>query len=249
MIIYPALDLRGGNVVRLREGDPQQQVVFSREPLEAARRWLDQGATWLHVVNLDGAFAEANDNLRILEQVAATGARVQFGGGLRSLPQMQRAIDGGASRIVLGTVAVEEPQLVGAAIQKYGEEGVCVALDARDGRIATHGWQQASDATPAGLGAAMARIGVRHALFTDVSRDGRMTGVNVRATVQLARQTGLQVIASGGVSSLAEIEALAASRQVAGAVTGMALYRGDLSLRDALAAARRVRDAAGEDGP
>ncbi len=243
MIIYPALDLRGGSVVRLREGDPQQQVIFNSDPLEAARRWLDQGADWLHVVNLDGAFAEANDNLSVLEGIAATGAKLQFGGGLRSMEQMQRAINCGARRIVLGTVALKEPELVGEAIQKFGADSVCVALDARDGKIATHGWQLLSESSPAELGRAMAQTGVHHALFTDISRDGRLSGVNVAATVQLARDTGLQVIASGGVSRLEEIRALKASGMVAGAVIGMALYRGDICLADALAAARKDCDA------
>lgn len=243
MIIYPAIDLRGGSVVRLREGDPQQQVTFHADPLAAARRWLEEGADWLHVVNLDGAFAESNDNLTVLEGIAATGAKVQFGGGLRSLEQMQRAIHCGASRIVLGTVAVMAPELVGQAIQKFGVEAVCVALDARDGRIATHGWRQVNDSSPAELGAAMAQQGLRHALFTDISRDGRLSGVNVSATVRLARDTGLQVIASGGVSKLEEIEALQASGLVAGAVIGMALYRDEISLADALTAARKANDA------
>lgn len=239
MIIYPAIDLRGGAVVRLREGDPQQQIVFHADPLAAARRWLGEGADWLHVVNLEGAFAETNDNLAVLEGIAAMGAKVQFGGGLRSLEQMQRAIDCGARRIVLGTVAVKEPELVGEAIQTFGAEAVCVALDARDGKIATHGWQEVSDNSPTELGAAMAQMGLRHALFTDIGRDGRLSGVNVAATVRLARDTGLQVIASGGVSKLAEIKALAASGLVAGAVIGMALYRDEISLADALAAARK----------
>ena len=243
VIIYPAIDLRGGSVVRLREGDPQQQVTFHADPLAIARRWLEKGADWLHVVNLDGAFAKSNDNLTVLAGIATTGAKIQFGGGLRSLEQMQRAVDCGASRIVLGTVAVKEPDLIGEAIQRFGAERVCVALDARDGKIATHGWQQVSESSPAELGSAMAQQGLRHALFTDISRDGRLSGVNVSATVRLASDTGLQVIASGGVSKLEEIEALQASGQVAGAVIGMALYRDEISLADALTAARRANDA------
>lgn len=238
MIIYPALDLRGGAVVRLREGDPQRQITFNRDPLAAARAWVDQGARWLHVVNLDGAFSEANENLRVLEQLGQLDVPLQFGGGLRTLDQMQRAIACGASRIILGTVAIQEPQLVVAAVKRFGAESVCVALDARAGHITTHGWQQATDTTPTQLGVAMARVGVRHALFTDVSRDGLLSGVNIEATVQLARDTDLQVIASGGVSSLAEIEALRVSKVVAGAVIGMALYRGQIALGDALSAAQ-----------
>jgi len=239
MIIYPALDLRGGKVVRLREGDPQQQVVFSCDPLETAHAWADQGARWLHVVNLDGALSEANDNLRILEQLTRpdAGLRIQFGGGLRTPDQLRRAMECGASRIVLGTVAINDPALVQEAVRRFGAEAVCVALDARNGQVATHGWQQVADITPARLGQAMARAGVRHALFTDVSRDGRLSGVNIGATVALAKDTGLQVVASGGVRSIAEIRTLRESGLVAGAVIGMALYRGQLTLQDALAAA------------
>ena len=237
MIIYPALDLRGGAVVRLREGDPQQQFTFNRDPIDAARAWVAQGASWLHVVNLDGAFSEANDNIAILELISLLGLPVQFGGGLRTLDQMQRAINCGASRIILGTVAVNEPQLVAEAVKRFGADAVCVALDARDGHITTHGWQQATDTTPAQLGQAMAQAGLRHALFTDVRRDGLLSGVNIEATVKLARETGLQVIASGGVSTLEEIEALRDSKIVAGAVIGMALYRGHITLRNALIAA------------
>ena len=238
MIIYPALDLRGGAVVRLREGDPQQQFTFNRDPINAARAWVAQGASWLHVVNLDGAFSEANDNIAILELISLLGLPVQFGGGLRTLDKMQRAINCGASRIILGTVAVNEPQLVAEAVKRFGADAVCVALDARDGHITTHGWQQATDTTPAQLGQAMAQAGLRHALFTDVRRDGLLSGVNIEATVKLARETGLQVIASGGVSTLEEIKALRDSKIVAGAVIGMALYRGHITLRDALIAAR-----------
>ncbi len=238
MIIYPALDLRAGAVVRLREGDPQQQVTFNRDPLAAALAWVDQGARWLHVVNLDGAFSEANENLRVLKQLSELDVPLQFGGGLRTLGQMQRAFACGASRIILGTVAIREPMLVVTAVKRFGAESVCVALDARDGHVTTHGWQQATDTTPAQLGVAMAQVGVRHALFTDVSRDGLLSGVNIDATVQLARETGLQVIASGGVSTVAEIEALRVSKVVAGAVIGMALYRGQLALADALSAAQ-----------
>lgn len=237
MQIYPAIDLRGGRVVRLKEGDPNRQTVFSDNPLDTARRWIDEGATWLHVVNLDGAFAEANSNGDILEQLARLGVQVQFGGGLRRMSDIEDALARGAARVVLGTVAVEQPELVAESVTRWGAERVCVALDARDGRVATHGWQQASDLTPIDAGRQLARLGARHALYTDVSRDGGLAGVNVEATVALARETGLSVIASGGVSSLAEIEQLAASGVVAGAVIGMALYEARLTLPDALAAA------------
>ncbi len=235
MIVYPAIDLRGGRVVRLQEGRPDAETVFSDDPVQTAQQWLDQGATWLHMVNLDGAFSQANDSLRILEAVAKlAGLRVQFGGGLRRSEDIQRAVDQGASRVVLGTLALQQPQVVIEAVQHYGADAVCVALDARDGKITTHGWQSVSDASPVSLGQQMAAQGVRHALYTDVSRDGKLSGVDIDGTVHLGRETGLGVIASGGLAALDEITALKANGVVAGAVIGMALYQGHFTLRDAL---------------
>jgi phosphoribosylformimino-5-aminoimidazole carboxamide ribotide isomerase len=237
MIIYPAVDLRGGRVVRLREGDPERQTVFSDNPVEMAQRWIGEGASWLHVVNLDGAFAAANDNESILRQIAALGIPVQFGGGLRSLADIERALAAGASRVVLGTAAVSNPDLVTEAIRQHGSDAICVGLDARDGKVTTHGWTAVSDVTPTELGRAMAARGVIHALYTDVSRDGGLSGGNIAGTITLAQDTKLSVIASGGVSSLDDIRALAHSGVVAGAIIGMALYAGRLTLADALQAA------------
>lgn len=234
MIIYPAIDLRGGKVVRLKEGDPNRQTVFSDDPLATAQAWIEQGAMWIHMVNLDGAFASANDNGRILEGASKLGAKVQFGGGLRGIADIERAFEQGATRVVLGTIAVQQPEIVSEAVERWGAERVCVALDARDGKIATHGWQQMADLTPVELGKQMVARGVRHALYTDVSRDGGLQGVNIEATVDLARETGLQVIASGGVSRIEEIQQLADSKLVAGVVIGMALYEGKLRLEEAL---------------
>jgi phosphoribosylformimino-5-aminoimidazole carboxamide ribotide isomerase len=237
MIVYPAIDLRGGKVVRLREGDPNRQTTFSDDPIATARQWIDQGTSWIHMVNLDGAFSDANDNLTILERVAAQNVSVQFGGGLRRADDIQRALDLGASRVVLGTVAVQNPEVAIQAVERFGADAVCVALDARGGKITTHGWQQISELTPVQFGKEIATRGVVHALYTDVQRDGSLIGANVPETIRLARETGLQVIASGGVSSADEIHHLARSRIVAGVVIGMALYAGKITLREALMAA------------
>jgi phosphoribosylformimino-5-aminoimidazole carboxamide ribotide isomerase len=237
-IIYPAIDLRGGHVVRLKEGDPNRQTVFSSDPVVTAQQWIDKGAQWLHMVNLDGAFASANDNRTILEQVARLGIPVQFGGGMRALTDIEDAFNRGASRVILGTVAIQNPEIVMQALEKWGTEAICVGLDARDGKITTHGWQQVADITPAELGKTMAAAGVRHALYTDVNRDGGLGGGNIEGTIALGRETGLQVIASGGVTTPAEIEQLSASGAVAGAVIGMALYEGKITLEEALQAAR-----------
>ncbi len=162
---------------------------------------------------------------------------MQFAGGLRSLDDIALALERGASRVVLGTIAVQQPEIVAQALARWDAEVIGVALDARDGRITTHGWQQRTDMTPADFGRQMQTLGVRHALYTDVNRDGGLGGGNVAGTIALARATGLQVIASGGVSTIEEIRQLARSGAVAGAVIGMALYERKLSLGDALAAA------------
>jgi phosphoribosylformimino-5-aminoimidazole carboxamide ribotide isomerase len=240
VIIYPAIDLRGGKVVRLREGDPNRQTIFSDDPLATAEGWIADGAAWIHMVNLDGAFATANNNGAILEGVAKLNARIQFAGGLRSLDDIAQALERGASRVVLGTVAVQQPEIVRQAVERWGAEAISVALDARDGLVTTHGWQQQTSMTPTEFGLQMVALGARHALYTDVNRDGNLGGSNVAGTIALGRETGLQVIASGGVSTVEEIRALAASGAVAGAVIGMALYERKLSLRDALAAAEGI---------
>ncbi len=240
MIIYPAIDLRGGKVVRLREGDPDQQKVFSDDPVQTAQQWRDQGAEWLHIVNLDGAFSQANENRTIAAAIAQSAVRVQFGGGLRTLDDVEAVLNQGVSRAVLGTAAVENPALIEAALQRFGPERICIALDARDGRIATRGWQHATELTPIDFGRQIHQMGVQHVLFTDVRRDGKLSGVNVEETVQLARQTGLQVIASGGVHALEDIHTLSKSGQIAGVVIGMALYEGRFTLQEALRAAQQI---------
>lgn len=238
MIVYPAIDLRGGQVVRLQEGDPERQKTFSSDPLATVRTWIEQGAQWIHMVNLDGAFADANDNNRILAAASELDVKIQFGGGLRSMADIERAFRQGASRVVLGTIAVQQPELVGAVMQQFGADAVCVALDARDGKIATHGWQQATHLTPIEFGAQMVVQGAVHALYTDVARDGKLTGVDISGTVALARETGLRVIASGGVRSLDDVSALQLTGQVSGVVIGMALYEKRFSLDEAINAAR-----------
>ena len=236
MIIYPAIDIRGGKVVRLREGDPSQQTTFGDDPVRVAQRWLDAGAEWIHVVNLDGAFDEDNITLTILKSMAALGVKVQFGGGLRSLDAIEQALSYGASRVVLGTIAIQQPNVVATAISTFGSEAICVGLDAREGHITTHGWQQVTNHTPTAIGKAMAGIGVQHALFTDVSRDGKLQGANIEATIELGRKLQkLSVIASGGIRDLDEIRRLEESQVVAGTIIGMALYEDKIQLADAIA--------------
>lgn len=234
MIIYPAIDMRGGRVVRLVQGDPERQTTYSDDPLAMGRRWSESGAEWLHVVSLDGTLGETAPNLETLARLAEVGPKVQFGGGLRTLDDVRRVIDAGASRAILGTAAIQNPELAGQAVERFGEEAIAIALDARSGFVAIHGWKEASDWTPIELGSQMARMGLRHVLYTDIDRDGGLSGVNVEGTVALAEQTGLSVIASGGVASLDDIRALRASGWVGGVVIGQALYTGAFTLAEAL---------------
>ena len=238
MIIYPAIDMRGGKVVRLKLGDPTRQTVFGDDPVAMAAHWQGLGAQWLHVVNLDGALEAASVPLGLIRAMANRGLNVQLGGGIRTRDAVAAALDAGVARVVIGTAAVESPPLVESCIAEFGSEAICIALDSRDGYITTRGWTESSKQTPAEFGLRLAVVGVRHALYTDVSRDGMLNGSAVDSTIQLARDTGLLVIASGGVQSVAELRTLAASSVVGGAVIGMALYTGQLSLPDALAAVK-----------
>ncbi len=244
--IFPAIDLRQGRCVRLKQGDPNAETVFSDDPAAMAQHWASQGATWLHVVNLDGAFGDPHQaaealpiNLQRLTQIReAVDLPIQFGGGIRRLEDIALALDLGATRVVLGTAAVNDPAMVRAALAQFGPERIVVGIDARDGMVATHGWLRVSDVRAVDLARAMADAGVRRVVYTDIRRDGMLTGVNVAATVELAQASGLAVIASGGVRGLEDITALCAHKQdgIDGVIVGQALYSGSLSLTEALQA-------------
>jgi len=232
--IYPAIDLRRGQVVRLMQGDPDQETQYASDPLGVARRWQNAGSPWLHVVNLDGAFDESgNRNLAALEQILTTGLQVQFGGGLRDLAAIRRVLNLGVSRAIIGTAAVEDPALVEAALDTFGPERVALGIDARDGRVRTHGWQEATATTAVALAQAFVQKGVRWVIFTDVARDGMGTGLNLDATIHLAQTTGLNVIASGGVASLQDVQQTY-DAGLSGVIIGRALYEGHVALEDAL---------------
>lgn len=239
--IYPAIDLRHGRVVRLQLGDPERQTVFSDDPLEIATRWIDAGARWLHVVNLDGAFAErSRENWSVLEQFGRLPVRIQFGGGLRTAAEVEVALSKGVSRVVLGTAALENPELVSILLQEFGSTRIAIGIDARDGFVRIRGWQAQTQATPLEVARSMALLGVRTIIYTDISRDGILSGVNVTATTELAGQTGLEVIASGGVSSLDDLALLRsqAGSGIGGVIIGRALYEGQVDLSAALSLAQ-----------
>jgi len=237
-IIYPAIDLRSGKVVRLKEGDPARMTAYSDDPAETAKRWLEIGAKWLHVVNLDGAFGEgdgANQNalISILKTANQFGASVQFGGGLRSLDAMEKVLSLGVSRIVLGTIAVEQPDMVANALKKFSAKKLAAGIDARDGIVRMRGWQSESGISARDLSIQMKSLGLHTIIFTDVSRDGMGHGLNITATRALADVSGLDVIASGGVHTLDDVIA-ARDANLSGAIIGRALYEGTIKLEDAL---------------
>jgi phosphoribosylformimino-5-aminoimidazole carboxamide ribotide isomerase len=271
MIIYPAIDLRNGRCVRLRQGDPNAETVFGEDPAAMARHWVGQGAEWLHVVNLDGALGATSDHLhalhrptniliqhpgeeqpetpheelmrrlpinlrRLAEIRQAVDVPIQFGGGMRTLDDIQLALELGADRVVLGTVAVENPSLVRDAIGRWGAERIVVGIDARDGMVATHGWQETSAIDTIDLGHRMHALGVRLVVYTDISRDGMLSGVDMDMTSRLGDVTGLKVIASGGVASIEDIRRLKRFEfyNIEGVITGQAIYTGQLDLAEAI---------------
>jgi len=236
--IYPAIDLRLGKVVRLKEGDPKRLTAYSDDPADTARRWLQMGARWLHIVNLDGAFGEADAANRLALQAILTvakefDARVQFGGGIRSLEMMEHLLAMGVSRLVLGTIAVERPALVPDALRKFGAERVAVGIDARDGIVRTRGWKETGGVSATDLARRMQDVGFRTVIFTDIGRDGLGSGLNLPATKALAESSGLDVIASGGVHTLEDVLA-ARQAELAGVIIGRALYEGTIDLKEAL---------------
>lgn len=239
MIVYPAIDIRQGKVVRLLYGDPTIQSVYSDDPLAVAQRWHNAGAEWLHLISLDGALGESAPALDAVRQLAQTGLAIQFGGGLRTLDDAEQALKAGATRVILGTLVVNNPILAGEAVRYFGSDAVVIALDARDNRVVSEGWQEESDWSPSQLGKRLASDGVRYFLYTDVRKDGDLSGVNLSATVELALQTQANVIASGGVNSLLDIVNLKRTGCVEGVVVGRALYSNIFTLEEALEAARQ----------
>ncbi|MFN2196426.1 MAG: 1-(5-phosphoribosyl)-5-[(5-phosphoribosylamino)methylideneamino]imidazole-4-carboxamide isomerase [Anaerolineales bacterium] len=238
--IYPAIDLRHGQVVRLIEGNPDSQTTYSQDPAFIAQKWCQNGAKWLHVVNLDGAFGEQSHHntaalSAILDAARDYNVKVQFGGGLRSKLDVALVLERGVDRVVLGTLAAAEPEQVGDLISQFGSDHIAVGIDARHTEVYTHGWTLGSGLHPIDFAIQLQGLGLRWLIYTDINRDGMETGVNLLATQRLAEKTKINIIASGGVRALQDIHS-ALTGGLAGIIIGKALYENRFTLVDALQA-------------
>ncbi|HZS05693.1 MAG TPA: 1-(5-phosphoribosyl)-5-[(5-phosphoribosylamino)methylideneamino]imidazole-4-carboxamide isomerase [Blastocatellia bacterium] len=240
MIIIPAIDLRGGRCVRLAQGEPSAETVYCENPVKIATQFVDAGAEMLHVVNLDGALNQNDSaNLKALERLLpAVNVPIQFGGGVRSIDDVRRLDELGATRIVIGTTAIENPILLQHIVDEFGST-IVVGIDAREGRVATRGWQKVLDITAIDFAQKVAAMGVERIVYTDIARDGMLTGVNLDATREIAEASGLRVTASGGVATLDDIYDLKELEDcgVDSVIIGKALYEGRFTLEEALDAA------------
>ena len=241
MLLIPAIDLKDGRCVRLRQGDMDQSTVFGEDPSEVAKNWLEQGARRLHLVDLNGAFAGQPKNemaIRKILKIVGSAVDVQLGGGIRDLDTIERYLDAGLRYVIIGTAAVKNPGFLQDACTAFGGH-IIVGLDARDGKIATDGWSKLTRHDVVDLGKKFEDYGVESIVYTDIGRDGMLSGINIEATVKLARALTIPVIASGGLSTMSDIEALCEveSDGVEGVICGRAIYSGDLNFAAAQARA------------
>ena len=240
MIIYPAIDIRGGRCVRLTEGRFDAETVFADDPAEMALKWAGMGAEFLHLVDLDGALAGEGKNVPVIERILqSVNIPVQLGGGIRNLETIEKLLALGVTRLILGSAAVNNPQLVEEACKKYPGH-IAVGIDAKNGEVAIEGWGKGSGVAATELAKQMAAYGVETIIYTDISRDGMLSGVNVEATAALARASGVPIIASGGVASIEDIRRVKAVEAdgVQGCIIGKAIYTGAVDLKEALALAK-----------
>lgn len=243
MIIFPAIDLKDGQCVRLKLGDMDQATVFNNDPGDQAKRFQTQGFEWLHVVDLNGAFAGKSENSAAVESILAnTTNPVQLGGGIRDLAGIESWLEKGITRVILGTVAVRDPELVKEACRLFPGR-VAVGIDAKGGKVAVEGWAETSELTIIDLAAKFEDAGVSAIIYTDIDRDGILTGLNIDSTLELARSTSIPVIASGGLASIDDVKRLVEPdcAILEGAITGRALYDGRLDPEEALALVKSAK--------
>lgn len=243
MHLLPAIDILGGKAVRLRKGDYDQVTVYNDDPVAQARSFAEQGATWLHVVDLDGARSGLPENIAVIEEiVASTGLSVEVGGGIRSLATVRRLADAGVSRVVLGTALVADEAFARDAVFEFGDL-LAAGIDSRGGEVAVAGWREGSGRQAHDLARAVADLGYRHLVYTDIARDGMQTGIDPQAYRAMAEAFGYPVIASGGVAGVADIEALAPiAACIEGVIAGRAVYEGSLSVAEGVRACAAATD-------
>ena len=234
--VFPAIDLHLGQVVRLMQGDLTRQTHYKNTPAETAERWISSGTKWLHVINLDGAFSSSDAaNLLALQEIlkvsTKAGVKVQFGGGMRSIQTMQQAFDAGVDRVILGTVVTQNYEIVPEALQRWGAERVAVSLDTRNGFIQIKGWQEGTYLKEIPFAQSLAEQGLKWLIHTDVAKDGLLNGPNLQASMQLAQESGLSVIVSGGVENIQDVMD-AQQAGLAGVITGKALYEQRIKLEE-----------------
>lgn len=247
MQIFAAIDLKNGQCVRLRQGDPEAQTIYGDDPAAMAEKWADIGVDWLHVVNLDGAFGEPEKSAKNIDALQAILDRVttpvQFGGGLRSSEDIARALDLGVSRVVIGSMAADRPRQMLDVLGQFGPEQIVLGLDVKDGKVATHGWRQLAETDALKLVQLIQTAGLTHVIYTDISRDGMLSGINLEATVALARaghtvdpERRFKVIASGGVAGIEDVQRVKAVEHegIEGLIIGKALYTDTVNLAEAM---------------
>ena len=239
--IFPAIHLRNGKVVRFEPGDISHPIVFDTDPIACAQRWIGEGARWLQVVNLDAAFdEEASHNWDLISQMAGLDVNIQFGGGIRSLDDVDWAIRSGIKRVILGTAAVESPQIMAQSIARYGNEAIVLGIDAdASGEVKTHGWQSAGSIQATAFAIQMRQLGVTTAVHTSIHRDGSMTGADLEASIDLARASGLRIIVGGGIGSMEDVRECFNKDGIDGVIIGKALYTGQVELKNALRVSER----------
>jgi phosphoribosylformimino-5-aminoimidazole carboxamide ribotide isomerase len=238
LTLYPAIDMRGGNCVRLLQGDYDKETIYGDSPFDMARAFAADGAEWIHMVDLDGAKDGKRVNDRfVIEAAKELNVKVQIGGGIRSEEDILHYLENGITRVIIGSIAVSNPEFAIEMIQKYGQQ-IVVGIDAKNGYVATHGWLNTSEVKAVELSKRFADAGAETFIFTDIATDGTLAGPNIAAVCEMAEVTGKNVIASGGVSSLADLRALNAEG-VRGAIVGKALYENRFTLKEALDEVRK----------
>lgn len=234
MQLYPAIDMKNGQCVRLRQGAFKDITIYSDAPEKVAAHWQEKGASFLHLVDLDGALAGYSVNEEVIRRIADTvSIPIEIGGGIRSKEAVERMLDLGVRRVIIGTKAAEHPEFLRDMVRTFGEEAIVAGVDAKDGMVAVEGWEKVSSLTASDLCLTMKEYGVRHIVYTDISRDGMLSGPNVEATRKLTEETGLDIIASGGVSCMEDLKCLHEAG-IRGAIIGKALYVNRIDLAEAV---------------